>query len=309
MNKQTQTVEEDYWSNEEFEDTVASTLIACFETKVKKHRGAFPSDRMNEERLQMIKNAGPYVASSSRFLLAPGDDEAPWEFDLVNDKLPLSGCLATRTDGKLAESSPDAYLSLFHIRQVKALGSGWSKQRDGVIYEMITADANPDGVNGERRYFTVTPKGQVWACNKTSQFTNRTSFGSGSNIIASNPPEWLRDTSAWASITLQSLVDKRFCWVITAQEKTAKVHLGSMQDEIKSLLYARSLPLSSTGRKRPVLHLIEAHKRRLKNGIDIDVTSYLRGVQQVEIDGTLFTINPPAILKKDLTVQSQKRYF
>ena len=58
----------------------------------------------------------------------------------------------------------------------------------------------------------------------------------------------------------------------------------------------------------PILHLIESHKRRIKNGIDIDITAYLRGQQTVEIDGTIFTINPPQVLK-DRVSENSKRLF
>lgn len=34
---------DDYWAEDDFEDTVAAALIACFESKVKKNRGAAPA--------------------------------------------------------------------------------------------------------------------------------------------------------------------------------------------------------------------------------------------------------------------------
>jgi len=54
----------------------------------------------------------------------------------------------------------------------------------------------------------------------------------------------------------------------------AKAHLGCMREEIKSLLYARDLPMTSTGRKKPILHLVAAHKRRIKEGTDIDIVPF-----------------------------------
>ena len=88
-------------------------------------------------------------------------------------------------------------------------------------------------------------------------------------------------------------IDRHHSWCITAEEHGAKVNLGCMLEEVKSLFYARSLPVTETGRKRPIIHLVEAHKRRIKSGIDIDVKSHLRGISQIEMGGTLFTINQP----------------
>lgn len=82
-----------------------------------------------------------------------------------------------------------------------------------------------------------------------------------------------------------------------------------MMEEVKSLLYARSLPMTATGRKRPILHLVESHKRRMRNGIDVDVTAFLRGQQTVEIGGTVFKVNPPATLRSDVSKPSRDRYF
>ena len=62
------------------------------------------------------------------------------------------------------------------------------------------------------------------------------------------------------------------------------------KEQIKSLLYARSLPVTATGRKRPILHLVAAHRRRIKEGVDIDIGEFLRGVKKVEMGGTVFTV-------------------
>jgi len=110
-------------------------------------------------------------------------------------------------------------------------------------------------------------------------------------------------------MALQALADRRFCWVITAQEDKARAYVGCTREEIKSLLYARDLPMTATGRKRPILHLVESHKRRLRAGTDIDVTAFLRGIQTVEIQGTRFTVNPPAVVRPEVSEPSQQRYF
>ena len=44
----------DAWSKESFEDTVAAALITCFETRIKKTKGAGPNT-LNQERAMLIR--------------------------------------------------------------------------------------------------------------------------------------------------------------------------------------------------------------------------------------------------------------
>lgn len=300
--------EQDYWTEDDFEDTVAAALIACFETKPKKNRGAAPADRLTEARMAVLRAEGPYIASKSRLALGPSDDGG-WHFDMVNDQLPLKGLHAFRPGGLVAQDNPNAYLCAHYIRQAKALGQYWHKQKNGTLYEMLTMSAENDGVHGERRFFTVTKQGEVVACTQRMA-DNRwgSMFGEKVGVI-SHDETWLRETTAWAAIALQFLADKRYCWTITAKEKAARAHLGCMSEEVKSLLYARTLPMTVTGRKRPILHLVESHKRRMRNGTDVDVSAFLRGQQKVEIGGTVFTVMPPAKLQAEVSAPSLERYF
>ena len=127
--------------------------------------------------------------------------------------------------------------------------------------------------------------------------------------MLTNGSKYLEETQIWVSTVMQFIADSRFCWSITAQEDIAKATIGCMKEEIKSLLYARTLPMTSTGRKRPILHLVEAHKRRLKQGINIDIISFLRGTRTVEIGNTQFTVNAPDSIKENLSINSQNNYY
>ena len=168
---------------------------------------------------------------------------------------------------------------------------------------------NGDGIHGERRFFTVTKQGEVVAC--TQKIASiRGGATHGEKVGTVGPDEtWLRETGTWAAVALQLLADRRHCWTITAQEKAARAHLGCMMEEVKSLLYARSLPMTATGRKSPILHLVESHKRRMRSGTDVDVTAFLRGQQTIEIGGTVFKVNPPATLRLEVSKPSRERYF
>lgn len=305
---------EDYWAEEEFEDQVSAVLIACFETNVKKNKGAAPADRLSDIQVARMRAEGPYVPSSSRFVVVPGDteenEEEIWTFDLENDPLPKQGCMAfSPTDEHRKQlGSTTAYLVINHIRQVSSLGEMWHRRSGGTLYEFFSMYAEGDGIGGERRYFTVDKEGKVVPCQQ--KIPNSHGYNQGVRTeYLSHDELWLKNTASNACVALQYLADRRFSWTITAQEKIAKAHLGCMQEEVKSLLYARSLPLSATGRKRPILHLVESHKRRLKSGIDIDISSFLRGLQVVEIGGTAFKVQPPAVLQPKLSEASQVRYY
>ena len=297
----------DFWSAEDFEDTVASALIACFETKAKKNRGASPADRLTDERIASIRREGPYISSGYRVIEA-NEGDGNWTFDVRNDDLPRCGMIAFRPAGLNAQENPRAYLFLTYVRQVSNLGKYWEKRKSGTLYEMLNMSAESNWIDGDRRYFTVTKDGDVVACTQRIQNINR-GVGRSQKIEVGPDDIWHQQTSADASITLQSLSDRRFCWTITAQETFAKAHIGCMQEEIKSLLYARSLPMTATGRKRPILHLVESHKRRMKSGTDVDVSAFLRGQQVVEIGGTVFSVNPPIALAQSVSMASQNRFF
>jgi hypothetical protein len=301
--KHNETHDADSWGQEGFEDAVAAALIACYETKVRKNRGAPPSDRLNDARIAVLRTEGPYIPSGSRCFYVP--DTEVGHFDLQNDPLPIKGLHAM--PGSIG-TDPDsyasrAYLQAHYIRRAPALGKYWHVRKAGVLFEMLTMSAIQEGINGDRRFFTVTPKGEVVSCEAVVHDRNVT--GEALQAHASDA-QFMAETSVWASMALQAVADRRFCWVISAQESKARAHLGCMREEIKSLLYARSLPLTTTGRKRPILHLVEAHKRRMRSGIDVDISEFLRGQQTVDIQGTRFTINPPAAMRPQVSGKSLK---
>lgn len=97
---------------------------------------------------------------------------------------------------------------------------------------------------------------------------------------------------------LSLLSDRKYLWNVKTEEPiersiSAVVHFGIEKEMVKSLLYARSLPRTVTGRLRPILHWVNAHERRLKSGIDIDVSKYLRGIYKFEIGNLNFEITEP----------------
>jgi len=53
------------------------------------------------------------------------------------------------------------------------------------------------------------------------------------------------------------------------------------------------LPLTVTGRKKPILHWVRAHQRRIKEGVDIDINKHLRGCCEFVMNDTKFCITLP----------------
>lgn len=99
---------------------------------------------------------------------------------------------------------------------------------------------------------------------------------------------------------LNAWADRQHLWNVRTTElvynRPTPVTIGTSADRIKSLFYARSLPLTESGRKRPILHWVRAHERRLQAGIDIDVTQHLRGTDKFEMGGFAFEITNPVKL-------------
>jgi len=92
--------------------------------------------------------------------------------------------------------------------------------------------------------------------------------------------------------------DRRFFWDVQATEEfwdgiPAKAHFSIDKEYVKSLFYARSVPMTEKGRLRPILHWVRSHKRRIKEGIEIDIDKHLRGIDAFGMHGLNFQINAP----------------
>lgn len=280
----------DFWLQESFEDTVAKVIIAQYETKIAKNDGAHPKDVLSLDCVRKrFEKSIPYIPSNSRVTAVhyENGELAIDPFDLVNDPLPEKGSLVMKLEA--SKYWPDAYTNILFFRRVDKVPHHFLCEPRSVKYLFWHIVArNEHGLDGERFCLYVTPDGNVKHARLNDIFVN------GQRI---DWPVFQKNERANSGLlALNTVADKRFCWSIVAKDGQANVELGCMQEEIKSLLYARSLPLTATGRKRPVLHLVAAHRRRIKEGIDIDISQYLRGTSTVEMNGTQFTICPPQTL-------------
>lgn len=284
--------EDDFWQDEEFEDAVARGIIAFFESRVAKNRGSCPPDRLKTDDLEFARNYGFYCPGKARSIFGEG-------FDTTNDPLPIAGTLLLPGDiGKNSKTSYGGYSHILSIKQIRAFPHGIEREGPGTPYQLVTMFPNADGrVHGERRYFTIAKDGKIAACGR--RYVQQSRFGRQVVIRQFDEEPHIEKDAIWqATFTTQFLADERFSWRIEAVEKQARVRLGCEREEVKSLLYARELPLTATGRKRPILHLVAAHRRRLKSGVEIDIDEFLRGTREVVMDGTMFRVHPPAVMSQ-----------
>lgn len=104
--------------------------------------------------------------------------------------------------------------------------------------------------------------------------------------------------TVWPTLVLNAWSDRRYLWQVRTTDHVidslaTPLTLGVAEEHVKSLFYARSLPVTESGRKRPILHWVRAHARRMREGTDIDVRRHLRGITEFEMDGLRFAIVSP----------------
>ena len=161
----------------------------------------------------------------------------------------------------------------------------------------------------------------VWQDKKTNWMESFTSFfgiNQKGKIITPIEKRYLNGPlnhagiSTFSSIAMNAQSDARFLWLAKTSEdigiKELKLRLGLNKEHIKSLFYARSLPVTDTGRKRPILHWVKSHNRRIKEGIDIDIKTHLRGIETFEMDGLRIEITQPRKNEYKTTDSLKKAY-
>jgi hypothetical protein len=152
------------------------------------------------------------------------------------------------------------------------------------VLQFIPFSAN--GYLALRDYMVVGGSGEAYSCIAIARYwykgRPRTAFVDSGD-----------ETALRGAAVINLFNDKRFLWNVVASEGRAKVTFGVYEEQIKSLFYARDLPLTATGRKRPILHWVAAHRRRIKSGVDIDITKHLRGCSGFDMLGTRFDIINP----------------
>lgn len=264
------------WTLEEFEMQIADMMDAAYKTPVDRKSATMKAraSRITPGIIEGIRNAGPHMPGKDRIVLPHTIG-----FDLDNDPLPERACISIPGE--------DEGRQIGYLRRMNGVVS-W---RDLAALDVARM---PDDMPWYRVTYLFTKRRALRGCTVWCWID-----AAGKVRIAESPgmeADDVRGNAAMADMictTLQAEADRRFCWEIAADEGYAKASLGCTAEEVKSLLYARQLPVTATGRKRPILHLVAAHRRRMKEGIDVDIKPFLRGVAEVTMDGTQFKVRAP----------------
>lgn len=266
----------DRWTLEEFEMQIADMMDAAYKTPVDRKSTTMKAraSRITPGIIEGIRNAGPHMPGKDRIVLPHTIG-----FDLDNDPLPERACISIPGEEE--------------GRQI-----GYLRRMNGVVNwrDLAALDVArmPDDMPWYRATYLYTHRRALRGCTVWCWID-----AAGKVRVAESPGMEADDVRGNAAVAdmvctaLQAQADRRFCWEIAADEGYAKASLGCTAEEVKSLLYARQLPVTATGRKRPILHLVAAHRRRMKEGIDVDIKPFLRGVAEVTMDGTQFKVRAP----------------
>lgn len=308
------------WDVESFEDEIAEALIALYEQKLSRRAKKVASAwRLSESNIYRARRCGAYIPSAERivwpYLWAHGEVREPNGDNergvLANDVLSSgyhpdvatygvdpnldfpsdSFCVSLSSDPNRETNDPDSILSYRNIFLVEPVAShprGLIRTGGGQLFRMSMIAPNVDGqIQGQVVHFSIDKLGRI--CVMDEKYLTPSGTASMSAVECGT----VFGYAHLAATALQWNADARLHWKIEAVERDAKASIGCKREEVKSLLYARSLPMTETGRKRPILHLVAAHRRRMKSGVDVDIDQFLRGVREVELNGTLFRVHPP----------------
>lgn len=283
-----------FWDHEEFEDYLVKGILACYETLPHREMANIdPTFKMRRQDLFHVQSVGPYFPPVDR--LAPEKS-----IDLTNDTL-LNVCslagVGNDSFPSIAKQLPDkisGYCNIGLTVRVKRLPSSHLMPRSFMKEKSVAAFYKvlsfiPFSANGYlafKDYMVIGSSGDAYSCPAIKRYWKN-------GIPLKETVDSGDETATMGAGVINLYNDRRFLWNVVASEGKAKVTFGVYEEQIKSLFYARDLPLTATGRKRPILHWVAAHRRRMKSGVDIDIIKHLRGCSGFDMLGTRFDIINP----------------
>lgn len=276
-----------FWDGgEDMEDQLVRSLIAMSE------KNLFAAWRRGEHFAKPTKQDMESVVRFGGFLTGTGLVQCSYEFGL-QETMTVAGI--TREDllvSKAALTLPDdvdfgdlnCYLSHFYLEKTGV--PKYYPNIPGVYYKFIQCFYSYNGeVDTSRMYGLLTPENKwEFPCptNSTLEKTfddplEEERMGNSLNTVLTNWATRLQPDTYYVKSTSEDLTTRLIVDV----------------EQVKSLFYARTLPPTESGRRSPILHWVQSHKRRLKSGTDIDISKYLRGVSEFEMYGTRMQILNP----------------
>ena len=296
--------------HEEFIDTAYTAILAISDLMINKGKAGLQAVMMNNSAGKTTKDFDALVPLIDG-LYIPGSQRAYWagHFDVDVDPLPDRGCVAQFIEH---DKGPNVY-NYTVVYRVPRVPQQYFGKKDAAIaaYKVMHVDIvyqndrTPKNIVRDRSivvttgYLTITADGAIRPTIDAHRFGNLQATGE------------LFEGFLMGSAALSLLADRRYLWNVQTSETfesathrrdKAVVNFGIEPDMIQSLLYARSLPLTVTGRRKPILHWVRSHKRRIKEGIEIDVCKHLRGTQDLVMGDMAFRISEP-----DKAIEKAKR--
>jgi hypothetical protein len=302
-----------HWEKEEFEDLVARSLIAMYETKLRKHKGALKCLRLTPEILYKVRSVGCYFPPNDRILIINENEDGSasrlQEIDIDNDGRPKYAIMCHAIDDKDVKNSDsmrkNCYLEITFLENIPGLPNPIKSFHSGKAYRTTKIWMRDNHLEGVNQFNVINNEGKIYGtywtreihCPISGKITKEhVSPETVQNLEERKNCEDFTTLDAYAAIT--SYQDRKYLWNVQANEGIAKAKFGVYPEEIKSLFYARELPMTETGRKRPILHWVKAHQRRMKLGIEIDIEKHLRGINEFVYQGTKFIITRPIKIAK-----------
>jgi hypothetical protein len=242
---------------------------------------------------------GPFMALTQG-VYYPGVDRAYLvnDIDIKSDDLVEEGCMNLPSSG-----DPEELFRWVYVRKRGGLDpKKWivpaSAKKPLAFY---TSDMTIicDGDNrrlhrmANRSAFAVLHDGKVMPCHSREALRDD-SKGFRKCLQSNNKAMGYH----WGPAAVNLLNDSRHLWLVEVGEPVyenvdATLRFGVDSEWVKSLLFARQAPLTESGRKRPILHWVREHKRRLQNKEDIDISKHLRGITEVKMSELNFKITQP----------------
>lgn len=259
------------WTTEEFEDVTTRAYIALHERGLENYQHYNQSVNRElslltipPEDMRRFLKLGIYIHSESASIDQEGYGSPYDGFVLASG----------------FKKQSDFYAILIRAERVKRFARLIRPVAIGRQTSLCVAYFCNEGNAMGRRYpYTVTPSSAV----------------SFSNQIVGAPND--KDAFGLIELTDYFQSNANSTWRIRVKNEVAPIDLGCSREEVKSLLYARNAPMTESGRKRPILHLVSSHRRRMKEGIEIDIDQFLRGTREIEMGGQVFQVVAPQALE------------
>lgn len=271
----------------DFADEMETGIIALLETRYKRGRNG-GRNYTKQAEVEAWKASGILLPGADRDILGPDDNSVTGCYDLSNDPLPTYGMVALSRIGvkpKATDYRPDTYMCFSGYRRTSKMPKYFSRRSGGQLYEQVIISAFTDGVCGQKHYLTMDADGTIHPCENTVM---------GQSMYEVDRV-CIEQFAFHATVSMAYIADSRFVWTITAHHCGAKLVMGCTAEEVKTLFNMRKGPLTATARRRPIMHLVREHIRRMQSGNEIDINPYYRGIREVVMGDTLFQIESPQV--------------